>query len=241
MGNSSANPNAVSPDSLGYGNALYNQAFRVTLQPFPQFTSFNLYGLYPAGRYQRDAGFLRLEKRASFGLTLHRHVYSSPNSSTITRRLTATRISLTCGTIGPSPLPIRRDTLQVSYIYELPFGSDKPLLHFSGWRRPLVSGWSISGTAYWDDGRPLAMHPEFNNTGNVLSTLNVNVVPGVDPHVANPGPASLVQSGRLQPAGRFHGGERPAHRAEPDGAQLQFAWTSASTSACPFGGNAPSN
>ena len=35
----------------------------------------------------------------------------------------------------------------------------------------------------------MALRPAFNNTGGVLSTLNVNVVPGVDPNVANPGPA----------------------------------------------------
>lgn len=28
----------------------------------------------------------------------------------------------------------------------------------------------------------------FNNTGGVVDALNVNVVPGVDPHVPNPGP-----------------------------------------------------
>jgi hypothetical protein len=78
--------------------------------------------------------------------------------------------------------------LQLSYIYDLPFGADHPLLHFSGWGGKLVQGWSINGTAYWNDGTPLALHPEFNNTGGVLSTLNVNVVPGVDPAVPNPGP-----------------------------------------------------
>ncbi|MDR3699663.1 MAG: hypothetical protein P4L56_08525 [Candidatus Sulfopaludibacter sp.] len=188
VGNSSANPNAVSPDALSYGDMLYNQAFHTTLQPFPQFTSFNLYGLYPAGRYQRDAGFLGLEKRASFGLTFTATYtfskqiddYSAPYGNQDFFHLQNDRA------LTASNPP---QTLQVSYIYELPFGSGKPLLHFSGWRGPLVSGWSITGTAYWDGGRPLAMHPEFNNTGNVLATLNVNVVPGVDPHVPTPGPS----------------------------------------------------
>lgn len=187
VGNRSANPNAVSPNYLGYGNELYDQAFRVTLQPFPQFAGFDLYGLYPAGRYQRDAGFLRLEKRASFGLTFTASYqfskqlddYSAPygNQDFFNLRndwaLSASN---------------RPQIVQVSYIYELPFGAGKPLFHFSDWRRQVVSGWSVSGTAYWDDGRPLALHPEFNNTGNVLSTLNVNVAPGVDPRVSNPGP-----------------------------------------------------
>ena len=188
VGNSSANPNAVSPDYLGFGNALYDQAFRAALQPFPQFAGLNLYGLYPAGRYQRDAGFLRMEKRASFGLsfiTTYQFSKQLDNYSAPYGNQDFFNLRNDWALTASNP----PQTLQVTCIYELPFGSDKPLLHFSGWRGPLVSGWSLSGTAYWDDGRPLAMHPEFNNTGNVLSTLNVNVVPGVDPHVSAPGPA----------------------------------------------------
>lgn len=187
VGNASANPNAVSPDALVYGNQLYNQTFHASLQPFPQFTSFNLASLYPAGRYQRDSGYVRLEKRASFGLTFTATYlfskqlddYSAPYGNQDFFHL---RNDWALTASNPP------DYVQLSYIYELPFGTGKPLFHFSDWRRPLVSGWSITGTAYWDDGRPLAMHPEFNNTGNVLSTLNVDVVPGVDPRLPNPGP-----------------------------------------------------
>lgn len=186
-GNSAANPNAVSPDAMTLGDVLYNQAFRAALQPFPQFTGFNLSGLYPAGRYQRDAGFVRVEKRASIGLTFTAYYqfskqlddYSAPYGNQDFFNL---RNDWAMTASNPPQY------LQVSYVYELPFGSGKPLLHFSDWRRPLVSGWSVIGSTYWDGGRPLAMHPEFNNTGNVLATLNVNVVPGVDPRVANPGP-----------------------------------------------------
>jgi hypothetical protein len=187
VGDSAANPNAVSPDYLGYGNALYEQAFRARLQPFPQFTGFELYGLYPAGRYQRDVGFVSLEKHTSYGLSFiasyqfSRQLddYSSPYGN---QDFFNTHNDWALSASN------RPRTLQISYIYELPFGSGKPLLEFSGWRRQVVSGWSVSGTGYWGSGQPLALHPEFNNTGNVLSTLNVDVVPGVNPHVANPGP-----------------------------------------------------
>ena len=77
----------------------------------------------------------------------------------------------------------------MNYVYELPMGKNKALFRYSDWRRFLVENWSVSGTAYLGVGTPLALHPAFNNTGGVLSTLNVNVAPGVDPHVANPGPA----------------------------------------------------
>ena len=69
MGDGTVNPNAISPADMSYGNNLYDYSFRSTLQPYPQYTGFELYGLYPGGRYQRDAGYLRIEKRASFGLT----------------------------------------------------------------------------------------------------------------------------------------------------------------------------
>lgn len=209
VGDGSANPNAVNPAYLFYGNALYDQAFRATLQPFPQFTGFELYSLYPAGRYERDAGYLRLEKRASYGLTFMASYvfsrqyddYSSPYGNQDFYNLH--------NNWAPSASNAP-EYLQLSYIYELPFGSDKPLLHFSDWRRPLVDGWSVSGTAYWDDGRPLAIHPEFNNTGNVLSTLYVNLVPGVDPHVQSPGPALWFNPAAFSQPADFTMGNAPA-------------------------------
>lgn len=208
VGSRAANPNAISPDTLVYGNQLYDQAFHTSLQPFPQYTGLSLFNMYPAGRYQRDAGYVRLEKRASYGLSFSLMYqfskqlddYSAPygeqdmfhrqNDWSLTRS-------------NPPQY------VQMSYIYELPFGSGKPLLHFSDWRRPLVSGWSITGTAYWDDGRPLALHPLFNNTGNVLSTLNVNVVPGVDPHVANPSPAQWFNPAAFSQPADFTVGNGP--------------------------------
>jgi len=188
VGDGAANPNAISPSFLSYGNALYNQAFRDTLQPYPQFPGFELYGLYPAGRYQRNSGFVRVEKQASFGLSFIAYYefsrqlddYSGPygNQDFFNRNNNWALTSYN------TP-----QYLQFSYIYELPFGPDQQLFHLAGWGERLVSDWTISGTAYWNDGTPLALHPEFNNTGDVLSTLYVNVVPGVDPHVANPGPS----------------------------------------------------
>jgi hypothetical protein len=188
VGDGAVNPNAINPARLGSGNALYEQAFHLSLQPYPQFTGFELFGLYPAGRYQRDSSYLRLEKRASFGLSLSLYYefskqlddYSGPYGNQDLFNL-ANNWSLTA--YNPPQY------LQLSYVYELPFGSNKPFFSFSDWRRSIADGWSLSGTMYWNDGTPLALHPEYNNTGGVLSTLNVNVVPGVDAHVPNPGPA----------------------------------------------------
>lgn len=76
----------------------------------------------------------------------------------------------------------------LTYNYELPIGSNRMLLSFAGWRRYVVDGWSLSGVTTLISGEPVALRPQFNNTGNVVDALNVNVVPGVNPHVANPGP-----------------------------------------------------
>jgi len=187
VGGSTTNPIAINPSNLSYRDTLYNEAFRLALQPFPQFKGFNLYGLYPAGRYQRKAGYLRVEKRETYGLSFSATYeysnqydnYSGPHGNQDLINLSNDWSATSYNT---------PQYLQLSYIYNLPIGPGKPLLDLAGWGRPLVSGWTVSGMAYWNDGRPLALQPEFNNTGDVLSTLYVNVVPGVDPHVSNPSP-----------------------------------------------------
>jgi hypothetical protein len=213
VGDGTANPNAINPSFLSYGDALYDLAFRDTLQPYPQFQGFELYGHYAWGRYQRNSGFVRVEKRASLGLAFTAYYEFSKQLDDFS------------GPYGNQDFFHWRDDwalssyntpqyLQLSYIYELPFGAGEPLLHFLGWGRPLVSGWSVSGTAYWNDGTPLALHPEFNNTGGVLPTLNVNVVPGVDPHVAHPGPALWYNPAAFDQPPDFTPGNGP--RTEPD-------------------------
>jgi hypothetical protein len=188
VGDGTVNPNAISPADMIYGDNLYDYSYRSTLQPYPQYTGFELYGLYPAGRYQRDAGHIRIEKRASFGLTLTAYYEISK------------QVDNYSGPYGNQELFNLRDDwsvsayntpqyLTLSYVYEFPFGPNQPLLNISGIGSALVRGWSLSGNAYWNDGTPLSPHPEFNNTGDILSTLNVNVVPGVNPHVATPGPS----------------------------------------------------
>ncbi len=188
VGDGAANPNAISPADMSYGNNLYNYAFRSTLQPYPQYTGFELYWLDPVGRSQRDSGFIRIEKRASFGLTFTAYYefskqlddYSGPYGNQDLFNLNNN------WSVSPDNTP---QQVQLSYVYEFPFGPNQHYLNLTGVGGALVRGWSLSGNAYWNDGTPLAPHPEFNNTGDVLPTLNVNYVPGVSPRVANPGPS----------------------------------------------------
>ena len=188
IGNGAANPNAISPDALRFRDELNNLDFNRSLRPYPQYQGFDLYGLYPIGRYQRDTGFVRLEKRASMGLSLSAYYEFSKQMDDYS------------GPYGIQDFFNRRNDwsltsynqpqrLQLSYTYELPVGANKPFLTYSDWRRYFVDGWAFSGTASLAAGTPIALRPEFNNTGGVISALNVNVVPGVNPAVSNPGPS----------------------------------------------------
>jgi hypothetical protein len=187
VGSGTANPNAIPLEALKYRDQLNDELFNRSLRPFPQYKGFELYGLYPYGSYERDSGYLRIEKRVSKGLSLTASYevakqmddYSGPYGAQdfFNRR---NEWSLT---------PYARPRyLQFSYVYELPIGPNKPLMNYTDWRKRLVEGWSMSGSGFYASGLPLALRPAFNNTGSVISSLRVNVVPGVDPAVSNPGP-----------------------------------------------------
>lgn len=188
VGDGTVNPNAIPAADMVYGDNLYDYSFRSTLQPYPQYLGFELYWLYPAGRYERDSAHIRIEKHASFGLTFTAYYefskqmddYSGPYGNQDFFNLRDDWSE------SPNNTP---QYVQLSYVYEFPFGPNKPFMNYSGIAGALARGWSLSGNAYWNDGTPLAPHPEFNNTGDILSTLNVNVTPGISPHIPNPGPA----------------------------------------------------
>ena len=187
VGNGAANPDAIPLADLQYGQELYNLAFNQSLRPYPQYEGFNVYGEYPVGRYQRDAGYARVEKRSSSGLSVNAYFefnkqmddYSGPYGTQdfFNRN---DEWSVTAGN--------RPERLDLSCTYELPLGPNKPFLRFPDWRRYLVDGWSISAMGTAASGDPIYLTPLFNNTGGVVEALQVDVVPGVNQHVANPGP-----------------------------------------------------
>jgi len=182
VGNGAVNPDAVSLDALSYRDQLNDDAFNRSLRPYPQFKGFNVAGLWPAGRYQRDSLSVRWEKRASHGLTMGgSYVYSKQMddySGAVQDYLDLmSNWALSAGN--------RPHSLSLNYMYELPLES---LLNASGWARRLVDGWSVSGMSSVASGDPLRLYPEFNNTGGLVPGLRVNVVPGADPRVADPGP-----------------------------------------------------
>ncbi|MEO8027146.1 MAG: hypothetical protein ABI823_11765, partial [Bryobacteraceae bacterium] len=188
VGNSAANPNAVPLSALAFRDQLNDDAFNSTLRPYPQFRRFDVGGSWPIGNYKRNSASIRLEKRTTEGLFVSASYeyskqlddYSGPygvqdyfnrsNEWALTAYNDPHRVS-------------------INYAYDLPFGANKPFLNYSDWRKAIVDGWSVSGMTSILSGEPLALRPMFNNTGNVVDALNVNVVPGVDPHVADQGPA----------------------------------------------------
>lgn len=187
VGGSVVDLNAIHPDLLVYRDQLNDELFRRALRPYPQYLGFNLNGAWSEGTYRRQAGWLRVEKRMAQGLSLNasyersRQVddYSGPGG----RQDYFNRRNEWGLTTYNNP-----HTLSLTYMYELPIGSNKPFLAFEDWRRVLVNGWSLSGITSVASGEPLALRAQFNNTGTVISGLRVNVVPGVDPHVRDRGP-----------------------------------------------------
>ncbi|MCP5114937.1 MAG: hypothetical protein GY953_29245, partial [bacterium] len=186
-GNSGSNPNAIPLDALAYRDELNDEAFNRSLRPFPQYQRFDVRSSWPAGRYARDEGYLRVEKRTSQGLSFRAvYEYSKQMDDYVGRdglQDYYNRQKEWALTYYSDP-----HTLSLSYMYELPFGPNKPLLNSTDWRRHVLEGWAISGITSYSGGDPIALTAQFNNTGGVVDTLYVNAVPGVEAQVANPGP-----------------------------------------------------
>ena len=76
-----------------------------------------------------------------------------------------------------------------------------------------MEGWAVSGSSTITSGDPILLTPLFNNTGGVVPGLRVNVVDGVDPHVADPGPALWFNPAAFDQPPDFTVGNGP--RAHP--------------------------
>jgi hypothetical protein len=180
-----ANPNAIPHAALIYRDQLNDEDFNRSLRPYPQYKGFELYSSFPYGRYQREAAYVRLEKRVSKGLSLSAYFERSRQADDYSSAAQDFFNSRNEWSLTPYNRP---QYLQFSYIYELPVGANKGLMNYEDWRRHLVTGWSLSGSGSYSAGRPLELEPSFNNTGGVITSLRANAVPGVDPAVPDPTP-----------------------------------------------------
>lgn len=179
------NPNAVPLDYLSFRDQLNDEAFVRTLRPFSQYQLFSLGGMWPVARYNRDAATLRVERRATGGLTL-RGSYSFSKQMDNYSGHTALQDMYNLQKEWAVTAWNNPHVVSLNYVYELPFGPNKSIFNYSDWRRYLVSGWSLNGTSTVVSGTPLGLRASFNNTGGVLRAVYVNVVPGVSPHLENP-------------------------------------------------------
>ena len=208
VGNNAVNPYALSPDIMVLRDKLNNFEFNRSLRPFPQFIGTDVFSQYPDGRYRREAVALRAEKRTSQGLSLNlSYSYSrqyDDYSGPYGKQDFFNRHNEWALSAYNSP-----HQLSFNYMYELPFGATKPYLVFQDWRRFLTNGWSISGISTVSSGEPLALRAQFNNTGGVLHTVRVNVVPGVEQQAASKGPDSWFNAAAFTHPADFSLGSGP--------------------------------
>ncbi|MEY4168917.1 MAG: hypothetical protein RIR52_2741 [Acidobacteriota bacterium] len=176
--------NAIPLEYLKYGEQLYDDAFRNSLRPYPQYRNLDLGGLYPAGDLEGHSLTLTMDQRLSgglFGRATYRFAKVLDNYSSGVPQDPANLAEE--WSISTSDI---RHSLQVSYTYELPFGKGKWLFADDEMMARLLGGWSLSGLTTIRGGTPLMLRPLFNRTGGLVGNLRVNLVPGVNPRVENP-------------------------------------------------------
>lgn len=175
--------NAVPVEYLRFRDQLYDDSFRNSLRPFPQYRSLDLGGVFPGGDVEGHALAMTLDQRLTGGLF-----------GRVSYRLAKVMDNYSSGS-AQDPNNLRDEwslsasdvthSVQVSYTYELPFGKGKKLFNnddvVSRVMAPLLGGLSLSGLTTWRNGTPLILRPLFNRTGGIVGNLRVNVVPGVDP------------------------------------------------------------
>lgn len=176
--------NAIPLENLKFGEQLYDDTFRNSLRPYPQYRNLDLGGLYPAGDLEGHSITLTMDQRLTgglFGRASYRFAKVLDNYSS--------GVPQDPGNISEewsiSTSDIRH-SLQVSYTYELPFGKGKWLFTEDEMMARLLGGWSLSGLTTIRGGTPLQLRPLFNRTGGLIGSLRVNLVPGVNPQVENP-------------------------------------------------------
>ncbi|MEP7367948.1 MAG: hypothetical protein ABI972_32190, partial [Acidobacteriota bacterium] len=207
-----ANPNAIPLENLKYRDQLNTLSFSNALRPFPQFQDFDVGQSFRMGRNRNRNMSVQLEKRTSGGLALtviyssfeRWDDYSTPLQNVYDRKAGWSR--------SPFANP---HNLNVTFLYELPFGPGKPFMSAGFVGRHLLGGWAFSGTSGLSSGQPLRLQPAFNNTGGVIgpNRLYVNEVAGVDPHLEHPSPSLWFNPAAFANPENFTAGN--GHRVHP--------------------------
>jgi hypothetical protein len=192
----SVNNLPVSDFALGAGlsnpaTALPYSSFSGTvaqsLRPFPQYSSINTAAFGEnEGQLSYDAMTAKLERRFHSGLNLLAS-YTWSKILTDTGNIIGGSLggAYTANIQNPHDLKAEKavspeDTPQIvvlSYLYELPFGKNKPFLSHSHLLNYAVGGWSLTGIQRYQSGQPIGFScatgvPGFSNC------IRWNLVPG---------------------------------------------------------------
>lgn len=208
VGSNLVNPNAIPLDNLRFRDQLNTLTFANALRPYPQFQDFEVASSFAVARYRNRNLSFQIEKRTSAGFAFtaryqfnaRKDDQSSPAQNVYDRKSAWSRSSF-----------VNPHYVNVTFLYELPFGAGKRFLSSGFTGRHLLGGWAFSGNATFFSGQPLRLQPTFNNTGGVIpfGALYVNPVPGIDPHVENPTPQQWFNPAAFVNPPDFTAGQGP--------------------------------
>ena len=167
------------------------------LRPFPQYQNAQLANSLdanPFGTYTYEALQLQVQKRYSHGLTVLANYTWSKNitNADATFPLQAAWVGDgTSGALNTYNLKVEKalsefdvpQSVVISYIYELPFGKNKPFLSSGRLKNVLAGGWQVAGINTYQSGYPLATtSPNWDSgifAGNLCGGCSrPDVVPG---------------------------------------------------------------
>ena len=164
----------VPPSLMGPGNAQVRR-------PFPQFTNVSVINP-PLGNSEYNAGFVKLERRFSAGLSLLAHytfskliddVESFTEFGSVGSYMNFYDLGLDR---GPSGSDIRHRAV-LSAVYDL------PLLRNRGWLTRLLGGWKTGTIATFQSGPAFTVYSSVDQTNAFPSGTNRAQLVG-DPHAA---------------------------------------------------------
>ncbi len=215
------NPACAGQIPVGSPYAGFNGSVAQALRPFPQYQNAqfaNSLDANPYGTYTYESLQLQVQKRYSSGLTVLGNYTWSKNitNADATFPLQAAWVGDgTSGALNTYNLKVEKalsefdvpQSVVMSYIYELPFGKNKPFLSSGHVTNALAGGWQVAGINTYQSGYPLATNsPNWDSgifAGNLCGGCSrPNVVPGEPFEGDGKGNAGFIfnKSRRLNPA-----------------------------------------
>jgi hypothetical protein len=198
----------LDPSALVYRDRLNDLNFNLSQRPYPQFRGLAPGYGYPVGSSSYHSCNVTVEKKLSYGLNVSTS-YSFSKSIDDMLYGNAPQNSTILKVEKSLAYWDATHQLNIRYLYEFPFGAGRPFFSEGKWIQGLVGGWTVSGNSVFHTGHPVVLHPLFNNTGGVAENLRVDVVDGINPHVANPDASSWFNPAAFDQPADFSLGNGP--------------------------------